>query len=327
MTALFNAYNRHGIACATPTPVNSGCSGGPMAAPTLSVTPGNFQNALSWTGVAGATRYWVFRTEGHAGCDFGKALIAEVTATSYTDAAVANGRAYHYNVVAAGASSACFGRASNCASGTPSPNPDFSLSCNPASLSVPQGGGGNSTCTLGSLNGFSSAVSLDCLNLPGGVTCSYSPNPVTPPPNGSANSALTVAVGGGVAVGTYNFQARGTSGALVRTFNMTLEVTGAGGDFTLSTAPPSQTVQRGQSTSYTVTVTPTGGFNGTVTFSARDLPRGVSASFNPPEVVGGGSSVVTVTTLKKTPRGTHTLTFVGTSGSLIRTTTVQLVVN
>ena len=115
MTAIFNAFNRHGIACATPTPQNAGCSGGPTAATTLTATAGNFQTSLSWSAVAGATRYWVFRTEGHAGCDFGKALIAETTGLSYTDTQVANGRLYSYNVVAAGTSPACFGVASNCA--------------------------------------------------------------------------------------------------------------------------------------------------------------------------------------------------------------------
>ena len=95
MTAIFNAFNRHGIACATPTPVRTAAApADPTAAPTLTATPGNFQAALSWSAVAGATRYWVFRTEGHAGCDFGKALIAEITGTSYTDTQVANGRAY-----------------------------------------------------------------------------------------------------------------------------------------------------------------------------------------------------------------------------------------
>jgi hypothetical protein len=327
MTAIFNAFNRHGIACSSPTPVNSGCGAGPATAPTLAVSPGNFQNALSWNGVAGATRYWVFRTEGHAGCDFGKARIAEVTGTSYTDGVVANGRAYHYNVVAAGAASACFSPASNCATGTPSPTPDFSLSCSPSSLSVPQGSSGSSSCSVASQNGFSSGVTLDCTGLPAGASCTYTPNPVTPPANGSASSALAVDVGAGVAPGTYNFQARGTSGSLVHTFDMTVSVTAVGGDFTLSAAPPSQTVVRGQSTTYTVTVTPSGGFAGTVTFSASGLPRGVSASFNPPSVAGSGSSVMTVTTQRKTPRGTHTLTIVGTSGTLSHTTTVQLVVD
>ena len=38
------------------------------------------------------------RTEGHAGCDFGKARIATVTGTSYTDTEVAGGREYYYSV-------------------------------------------------------------------------------------------------------------------------------------------------------------------------------------------------------------------------------------
>jgi hypothetical protein len=126
MTALFAAYDRHGIACATPTPVNSGCAAGPASPPTgLTVTPGSFRNTLAWSLAPGATRYWVFRTEGHAGCDFGKALIAEVTGTGYVDAEVANGRPYHYNVVAAGPSSACYSPAGACVSGTPVPPPDI----------------------------------------------------------------------------------------------------------------------------------------------------------------------------------------------------------
>ena len=231
MTAIFAAFNRHGIACSTPTPVNSGCTGGPTAAATLQATPGNSSVALSWTAVSGATRYWVFRTEGHAGCNFGKTLIAEVTGTSYTDTQVANGRPYYYNVVAAGASSACYGRASSCVSATPAPptNPDFAMSCSPSSVSVAQGGSGNSTCSVSSENGFTAAVDLACTGLPAGASCSFAPDPVTPPAGGSVNSTLTVSVAGTTAIGAHSFQVQGTSGALSHTFGMTLQVTGDGG--------------------------------------------------------------------------------------------------
>ena len=43
------------------------------------------------------------------------------------------------------------------------------------------------------------------------MTCSYNPAAVTPAPNGSTASQLTVAVGGTVAPGPYNFQARGVT--------------------------------------------------------------------------------------------------------------------
>lgn len=120
MTAIFNAFNRHNIACTTPTAVNSGCSGAPSTAPTVTATAGDASVSLSWNAVTGATRYWVLRTEGHAGCSYGKALIASPTATSFTDTEVLNGRTYYYNVVAAAASNSCFGPAqSACATATP----------------------------------------------------------------------------------------------------------------------------------------------------------------------------------------------------------------
>ncbi|MEA2560535.1 MAG: hypothetical protein QOH06_2039 [Acidobacteriota bacterium] len=226
MTAIFNAFDRHGIACATPTAQNSGCAGGPTAATTLTATPASNQASLSWTSVPGATRYWVLRTEGHAGCDFGKALIAETTGTSYTDTQVANGRGYSYNVVAAGTSSACYGLASNCASVTPggAPVPDFTLSCTPSSLTIPQGGSGASSCTIGSQAGFNSAVSLSCVGQPAGVTCGFAPNPATPPANGTTPSTLTLNVSGGQAGGTFNFQVRGTSGAVTHNSPFSLTV-------------------------------------------------------------------------------------------------------
>ena len=231
MTAIFNAFNRHGIACSSPTPQNGGCSGGPSAAPTLAGTAGDYQASLSWNGVSGATRYWVFRTEGHAGCDFGKTLVGETTGTSFVDGEVANGRDYFYNVVAAGSSSACYGRASNCEQVTPqaSVTPDFSVSCTPSSVSVTQGGNAASTCTVSSTNGFASAVTLSCASLPSGASCGFAPNPVTPPSNGNVNSTLTVSATSGAATGTFSIQVRGTSGATVRNFPLTLTVNPAGG--------------------------------------------------------------------------------------------------
>jgi hypothetical protein len=231
MQAIFNAFNRHGIACSTPTVQNSGCSGGPTTAPTLTATPGDSSVSLSWNSVSGASRYWVFRSEGFAGCNFGKTRIADITGTSFVDSSVANGRAYSYNVVAVGSSSSCFSRMSTCQTVTPNvgTTPDFSIACSPSSLSIAQGASGTSTCTVTSTGGFSSAVSLSCSGQPAGVSCSYSPSSVTPPANGSVNSTLTVSVASSTATGSSTFQAQGTSGATTRSANINLTVTGTGG--------------------------------------------------------------------------------------------------
>jgi subtilisin-like proprotein convertase family protein len=121
MTALFAAFNRHNIACATPAPTNSGCAGAPTAAPALSVATGSNSLGLSWTAVPGASSYRVLRAEGYAGCDFGKAVIATVPGTSYTDPDVANTRTYSYVIQPVGANAACAGPGSACVQGTPQP--------------------------------------------------------------------------------------------------------------------------------------------------------------------------------------------------------------
>ncbi len=323
MTAIYNAFNRHGIACSTPTPVDSGCAAGPAAAPSLTATPGNFSVALSWGAVSGATRYWVFRTEGHAGCDFGKTRIAEVTGTSYTDDEVANGRPYHYNVVAAGSSSACYGRASSCVSATPTPTtaPDFALSCSPSSVSVAQGSSGTATCTVSSQNGFNAAVDLSCTGLPAGAACSLVPNPATPPAGGSVGSTLTVSVAASTATGTHSFQVRGARGTLAHTFAMSLQVTPAATpDFSLSCSPSSLSVAQGGSGAATCTVSSLAGFAAAVDLSCTGLPAGAACAFVPdpvsPPAGGSANSTLTVSVDATTAVGTYAFQAQGASGSI-----------
>src|SRR5437879_8755910 len=70
-------------------------------------------------------------------------------------------------------------------------------------------------------------------------------------------------------------------------------------DFALSAAPASQTVIQGGSTSYDVTISPTGGFTDPVTLSVSGLPTGAGGSFtsNPATT----SSTLSVTTSPSTP--------------------------
>jgi hypothetical protein len=101
----------------------------------------------------------------------------------------------------------------------------------------------------------------------------------------------------------------------------------SGPNFSIAATPSSQTVTAGAGTSYTATVTASGGFTGAVAFSVSGLPTGAGASFNPTSVSGSGSSTMSVTTSTTTPAGTYTLTITGTSGTLVHSATVQLVVN
>jgi len=98
-------------------------------------------------------------------------------------------------------------------------------------------------------------------------------------------------------------------------------------DFSLQMASNSQTVTAGSTASYTATVEALNGFSGTVTLSASGLPAGTTASFNPDQVNGAGTSAVSLVTTPSTAGGSYTVTITGVSGTLQQSGTVTLVVN
>jgi uncharacterized repeat protein (TIGR01451 family) len=89
-------------------------------------------------------------------------------------------------------------------------------------------------------------------------------------------------------------------------------------------------VAPGDTASYTVTVTPAGGFTGSVDLSASGLPANTTATFVPPSVVitdaTPQTSTMSVQTSASTPPGGSQLTVTGTSGTSQRQTQVTLVV-
>jgi len=130
-----------------------------------------------------------------------------------------------------------------------------------------------------------------------------------------------------VVAGTYTLTAKATdnTGATVTSSPVSITVNSIPAGFSLSASPSTRNIKRGAQTNYTVNVTPSGGFNGSVTFSVSSvLPTGTSVSFNPQSVNTSGSSTITVGTSSTTSTGTYVLTITGTSGSLQRTTSVTL---
>jgi hypothetical protein len=96
-------------------------------------------------------------------------------------------------------------------------------------------------------------------------------------------------------------------------------------DFALSAVPGSLTENQGASASSTITVTPSSGFTGNVSFAASGLPSGVSASFSPTS--SSSSTTLTLTASSTAATGSATITVTGTSSNLIHTTLVNLTVN
>jgi hypothetical protein len=105
-----------------------------------------------------------------------------------------------------------------------------------------------------------------------------------------------------------------------------LNTTAAG--FTVSAMPLSPaTVVAGSSASSTISVTPTFGFNGSVTLSCSGLPTGANCSFNPATLTNAsGKSALTVTTSSTLAAGKYPFTVNGVSGSVESGTGLTLLV-
>jgi uncharacterized protein (TIGR03118 family) len=98
-------------------------------------------------------------------------------------------------------------------------------------------------------------------------------------------------------------------------------------DFSLSAAPPTATVTAGQSTVFSLTVTPAGGFADAVTFSCP-AETGITCVFNPPTVTPSGAAVstmLTVTTSAGVTRYGHAVGMMGSGGSGILLASLGLV--
>jgi len=64
--------------------------------------------------------------------------------------------------------------------------------------------------------------------------------------------------------------------------------------FSLSAAPPGANVIQGQSTSYSVSLNTSTGFNQPAALNVTGLPAGITASFNPSQITAGQSSILTI---------------------------------
>ena len=163
---------------------------------------------------------------------------------------------------------------------------------------------------------------------PPGLSMSLNPANVTVQSGGSANSILTVFTTNGTGLDTYQVTVTGFSPGLSRSVTLAVTVTSPPPppDFTLTVSPTNQTIRRGSTATYTITVKGTNGFNGTVTLSATVSPvnrHGPILSL--PSTVGPYStSTLTVATGHNTPQGLYTFTVKATSGSLVHTFTITL---
>ncbi len=182
---------------------------------------------------------------------------------------------------------------------SPSLSPSIGLTLGSSALSLVQGQSGTVSVDVSRSGGYSGAVTFSISGQPAGVTAAFNPGSVS----GTTGSVLTLAAAATTAPGTYTIIVTG-SGTGVTNASAPLTLT-------VSAAPPSQSigllvradnnrvwVVQGQSNTWEVIVTRSGGFAGTVDLTIEGLPPGVTAQFVPPAIdanTAGGALILTAT--------------------------------
>ena len=106
---------------------------------------------------------------------------------------------------------------------------DFSISANPASLTVPLGSSATSMITVGSLNGFSGPVNLSVSVSSNGLSVSppstsLNPTTLTVATSGTATATMTVSVSLLTTLGSYTATITGKGGGITHTTTVTITV-------------------------------------------------------------------------------------------------------
>jgi len=171
----------------------------------------------------------------------------------------------------------------------------YSLSANGDSVSVTKGTDAASfTISASSHYGFSGNISLACSGAEP-ATCVFNPSSITP----GQSSTLTVSGLLALAADTLHFAVNGISGVQNAATSLVVFVT----DFSISASPTKATVAAGQSAEFTITVTPSNGFNQGIELSCSGAPSATSCSVVPSSLTLNGVSASTAKlTLKTTAR-------------------------
>jgi FG-GAP-like repeat len=173
--------------------------------------------------------------------------------------------------------------------------PGFQISASALSpTAIASGGSATSTITLSPVGGFSGAVALTCSGLPAGASCGFAPASVA---NASGTSALTITTTAATPASTYTVNVIGTSGSGTHQVSLTVNVTApVAPDFSMTAGSGgTATVAPGQTATYALSLTPSGGFGGSVTLTCSGAPNMATCSISPATVPLSGTTATTAT--------------------------------
>ena len=204
------------------------------------------------------------------------------------------------------------------------PAADFSLSLNPASLTLtPGGSAGQVALSASALNGFTGSISVTLSGLPNGVAAQ--PSSFVVNPGSSQNISFSASSTDQAQTATATLTA--TSAGLTHTATLPLTITQPTPGFNLQVTPASLTLtQGGPSQALNITATATNGFSGQVTLSFSGSAN-ITVSPNSVALAPGIAQTVNVSAAANATTGANTVIVTASSGSITQTSSVPITVN
>ncbi|MDB4913819.1 MAG: hypothetical protein JWM95_1463 [Gemmatimonadetes bacterium] len=194
----------------------------------------------------------------------------------------------------------------------------FTLSLNPASLSIIQGASGTAAINIARTGTFTGAVDLTVSGAGTGVTTTLSSASVT-----GTSAQLTVAVAAAAAAGASSITITGTgAGVASQTTTLSLTTVGAAvGSFALSLSPATLSLAAGATGTTTITIARTAPFTGAVGLAVSGAPAGVTAALSAASVATGATTAtLTVTVAAGTAATTGNIVITGTAAGIPNST-------
>lgn len=193
---------------------------------------------------------------------------------------------------------------------------DFALEV-PQTVNVAVGGSASALIGFRIVGSTAPTVALGVSGLPAGVSVNFVPNPTF------GNSTLGFTAANSALPGAYAITIIGFASGISHTYPLTLNVTGGtAGGFGLSVSPSSLSTSRGSTASFSLVLAPTGGFSSDISWTVSGLPAGPTVSISGTRP----NHVVAISVPANTVPGTYVLILTGTSGSLIASVSVTLII-
>ena len=201
---------------------------------------------------------------------------------------------------------------------------DFSLNTTPGNITlVPGGPPQQFSLTAPPSNGFMGPVAITFTGLPAGVTAQPATLSLTP----GSMQTFTITAAATAMPGSDTLTVTGTSGALSHSATVMATITAPASDYSLTVSPVTLSLTAGAAgSSVTIIANSVNSFTGTVSVAITGLPTGVTANPATLTLSPGVGQSTTFTAGLNASAAASTVTFTGTSGSLLHSATLSLTV-